>query len=708
MNFFKRIGDWLGISPPKQKPDMMAIKDLIELGRQARYQENYSNALDIFEKSVLIAQSRKDSTAQVIAQLNIADTYIHMERYDEAEALLRELETDTTNRQHHTPLAYVLCLRGYLRQIQDKWEQARDLYNEALAIAEKTNADGAKGRAKGHLADTYLHEGNATYAEHLLRDALPLLDQTNDVELTSHFIGQYALTMLELGREADGDRLLETALQRAQRLDFVTETRRWHRILGRRKLDKHEYKVAFQHYHEFLQLSPDPLPQTETYGLALSNMSEIARQLGQQDEALTYALQAEKILSTLDTDALSHHALTAIGLAMRANHQYADALAYFERALDSAFVDQAVGIKLDIAQTHVLSGDYQHAESAYTNLLDTLDSDIDAEKVADIHNGLGNVYQAQNKLEAALQEWMQAFKLYENQSNHNQTARIICDMAQVRYLLGDGKRAMSDYERALMLLNSIDKQTRGIVMANAAIAYADKGDVATTEAFFTEAIDIARELNDTTAEALRRNNYASYLIDIGHAQRAIVSLEHALKLIEDQQNPLYSAIFLDNMGLAYRALQKPDKALANHQLAQTQLASQEQKDWILLNQLHLIETQLDLKDLEKASNVIPSLDSNTIDVVIQYHMTLARLHLVHEQFTDAVSEIDHAVSQAQSGYRQRLLVKSLILQSRIQAAMDDKDDAIHTWEEAEKLLTVLQMPKPNPNWLHMTPSIKEE
>jgi tetratricopeptide (TPR) repeat protein len=708
MNFFKRIGDWLGISPPKQKPDMMAIRDLIELGRQARYQENYANALDIFEKSVLIAQSRQDSTALVIAQLNIADTYVQMERYDEAKHLLQELEADTKHRQYHTPLAYVICLQGYIEQLHGNWEQARDLYNEALSIAEKANADGAKGRAKGHLADTYLREGNATYAEHLLREALPLLDQTNDVELTSHFIGQYALTMLQLGRETDGDRLLDSALQRAKRLNFITETRHWHQVLGQRKLDKHEYKSAFQHYHDFLQLSPDPMPQTETYGLALSNMSEIARQLGQHDEALTYALQAEEVLGALDSDTLSHHALTAIGLAMRANHQYDDAQAYFKRALNLAPEDEATSIQLEIAQTHVMSGHYSDAESVYVSLLETLDAEADGEQIADIHNGLGNVYQAQNKLDDAIQQWMQAFKLYENQSNHNQTARIICDMAQARYLLGDGKRALSDYERALMLLNSVDKQTRGIVMANVAIAYADKGDVATTESFFTEAIDIARELNDTTAEALRRNNYASYLIDIGQAQRAVVSLEHALKLIDEQPNPLYSAIFLDNMGLAYRTLHKPDKALENHTTAQTHLASEDSSDWTLLNQLHLVETYLDLEQVAEASNHLPQFDNRSIDVGIQHHLTLARLYLVKKQLTDAASAISQAISQAQSGYRQRLLAKSLVLQSRIQATMDDKETATTTWQAAEKLLTMLQMPKPTPNWLHVPSSTEEE
>ncbi|PJF20566.1 MAG: hypothetical protein CUN56_15515, partial [Phototrophicales bacterium] len=93
---------------------------------------------------------------------------------------------------------------------------------------------------------------------------------------------------------------------------------------------------------------------------------------------------------------------------------------------------------------------------------------------------------------------------------------------------------------------------------------------------------------------------------------------------------------------------------------------------------------------------------------IQYYLTFARLHLKKEQLTDATTAINQAVSRAKSGYRQRLLAKSLVLQSQIQAVMGDKDTATTTWKHAEKLLTLLQMPKPNPNWLHVPPPTQKE
>jgi tetratricopeptide (TPR) repeat protein len=703
MDFLKRVTDWLGVSPPKQKPDIAVIADLIDLGRQARYAENYANALDIFEKATALARSKQDTRALAIAQLNIADTYIQLRRFDEALLLLTELKADTEKRQHTTPLAYTLCILGYLHQMQGDWETARETYNEALTIAQKANATGAIGRAKGHLAETYLRENNATYAEHLLHDALPLLDDTGDVELISHFIGQYALTMLQLGRDVDGDRLLDTALRRAQQLEFISQIRHWQQVLGERKLETHNYKSAFEHYHEFLKLSPDPLPETEEYGLALSNLSEITRQLGQQKEALDYARQAERILSQIDSDTVSSQALTTVGLAMRADGQYDNALNYLEQALTTTqpSSDEALTIRLEIAETFTIAEQYTNAEATYHSLVEQLDETAAPEILARANVGLGKVYKKQYQLDKAIHQWMIAQKLTESATNYNQTARIICDIAQARYESGDGKRAMSDYERALMLLNSVDKETRGIVMTSVANAYADKGDVATTESFFGDAIDIAHDLNNPLVEALRRNDYALYLIDIGQSQRAILSLEHALKLTNELDNSLNHAIFIDHMGLAYRALKNPEKALVQHLLAQEQLSEINAPQRVFRNHLFLVEVYLDLDQVEEASNHIPNLTTDEIDMTIQYQLTTARLNLLQNEIGKADTIISEAITQAEAGYRQRLLAKALVLQSQIQAANNDRDTALETWQSAEKLLKLLQMPIPNPNWLHI-------
>ena len=63
-----------------------------------------------------------------------------------------------------------------------------------------------------HLADTYLHDGNASYAAHLLREALPKLTMPSDVEMSSYFVGLLGQALIQNGQEAEGHHLIGRAL----------------------------------------------------------------------------------------------------------------------------------------------------------------------------------------------------------------------------------------------------------------------------------------------------------------------------------------------------------------------------------------------------------------------------------------------------------------------------------------------------------------
>ena len=95
-----------------------------------------------------------------------------------------------TNSQHNH-LTYTLVTLGTLEEGRGNWEEARSYYEQARSVAAKTAAVwAAKDARLGHLAGTYLREKNASYAVHLLREALPKLNVSGDIELSSYFVGQ--------------------------------------------------------------------------------------------------------------------------------------------------------------------------------------------------------------------------------------------------------------------------------------------------------------------------------------------------------------------------------------------------------------------------------------------------------------------------------------------------------------------------------------
>src|SRR5690606_25457169 len=225
----------------------------------------------------------------------------------------------------------------------------------------------------------------------------------------------------------------------------------------------------------------------------------------------------------------------------------------------------------------------------YTSTLQ-LTNDMPLEK-AQTHLELGLIYEQQRDIQAAIAQWSAALTIYEGERYFAQAARLYCDIGGARRFLGQGKRALKEYEQALMMLSSVDDWgTRGIVVSNAAIAYADIGDVESAEAFFEEAIEIAHRLQDSAAEATRLGNYGWFLLSSGRPQRALTTLERALALSEQEGLTLQVAVQKDNLGLVYEALGKHDTALAHHRDALERLHEAENPHWYSVVRINLAST----------------------------------------------------------------------------------------------------------------------
>src|SRR5690606_21961924 len=224
-------------------------------------------------------------------------------------------------------------------------------------------------------------------------------------------------------------------------------------------------------------------------------------------------------------------------------------------------------IMRNLANARSGTGDSESALTIYQRVLE-ITKDMPLEK-AQSHLEVGLLDEQRRDMQNAIEAWKAAPAIYEGEDYYAQVARLYCHIGGARRFLGPGKRAMKEYEQALMMLSSInDWATRGVVVSNAAIAYADLGDSESAEAFFNESIEIANRLQDRAAEATRRGNYGWFLLSTGRLQRAIITVEQALRISKTEDLKLQVAIQTDNLGLAHDMLNEHEKALAYHREAQ--------------------------------------------------------------------------------------------------------------------------------------------
>jgi tetratricopeptide (TPR) repeat protein len=259
-----------------------------------------------------------------------------------------------------------------------------------------------------------------------------------------------------------------------------------------------------------------------------------------------------------------------------------------------------------------------------------------------------------------------------------------------------------------MALNMLrnDPDTRGVVLSNAANAYAEQGDIDSADAFFNEAINLAHRTKNTTAETTRRGNYGWFLIATGRPRQAIAALEQALRLSESLELDLQRAVQTDNLGLAYDLMGDFTKALEFHERARALAQPLGNQRWKMIFQVNEANTRLELGQTDAAALLLEealrqSRADSHIEGIVQALIGTARVYLKRKQPQQAENALSEALALARKADLRRLVAETLSVQSQHQAAVNNPERSLALWEEARKLFGILQNPKANhmPAWL---------
>lgn len=699
MNLIERIAQWVGLDTPNAPSnELPELRALLSEARQRKYTELYDEALRQFDAADAIAKSKSDPATQMIIALHRADIYIRQHRWAEAEPVLSHLESIATEPVQR---AYIAITRGTLHQAQGDLMEARRLYEHGITLAREAQSMGAEGRGLGHLADTYLADGNASYAAHLLRDSLPKLSAGNDVELSNFFVGRLGEALIQIGQEQEGDQMLGRALRLAQHTNYRVYERLWHRVIAQRAMTLDQPLDAYQHYQKLLVLMRNQDPERPQ---VLQELSMVCLQVGKNEQALQYSQMA---YDSQPDDPLIRG---TFGIVLRANGQHEAALPHLQASHAAITPDHAQAIDVEILRNLAASlaqqGDHTTAEATFQRALQLARQIDQSIEEARTYRDLGLFYTQILQIQAAIKAWTDAIAIYDVKRHHAQVARLYCDIASNRVYLGQAQRALKDYEQALTYLNSVDLETKGIVLANAATAYVEQGDLETAEAFFAEAIKIAQKLHDTVAEATRRGNYGWFLMATGRLSRALTTLEYAYKQSETLHLPLAMAVQTDNIGLTHRGLGQEELALQHHRHALEQIEALDNRYWLAIIQGNLATQWLRIGEIdpaqagfERALTIGQAIDN--VEVNIRAQTGLAQVAIVRGELEAANGWIQTALTSARRTMIRRLIAEALRVQSELYAKQGQLDAARSAWIEAQKIFEGLHHPdaKLHPAWL---------
>ncbi len=628
-----------------------------------------------------------------------AECLIQLARYEEAAVLI---EAQYRGAQNDTQRGLIVLRRGILFAAQG--EAARTDYELALRHARSVKSDELEGRALGELGAMYLAEGNASYASHLLRDAVSKINAAGEVDNSSRIVGLLGQSLVESGQDVEGQHLIERALTLAENMGSRADERQWATILGKRAAREGRFQDAKGLYGQALPLFNPDMP-TAAYVMTLCELSKVCLSLREMADALGYAQTAVRAAEKVNIEGVTRAARGTLGVVLRVSGKYEEAIPHLEAA--SAAEPIEIDVLRSLAAAQANSGEVDSAIKTYQRAITAAEKS--PLELALVRRDLGLAYHKLGDLQEAIHEWSLALAIYEERKASAQTARLLCDTANARKALGHYARAMKDYETALMVLNSVDEndlETRGLVLSNAANAYAELGDAESADAFFNEAIQISDRLGDKVGESTRAGNYGWFLLNVGRPRRAMSTIERALQLSREQHMLLHTAVQTDNLGLVYDALADYPTALDYHQQALNQLIEINQPYWIALARINMANTLIALAQIDKATELLEMAlkegrSSGRIDVLISALTGLAQAAIARLEVRNADIYLSEAITLARKYDQRRLLAEALSARSRLQAQTGQPAEAVSAWEEAHKLYTMLHMPqaKIQPAWL---------
>lgn len=701
MNFVERIAKWVGVDvTAANRPELVNFRATMEVARAAKRAEDYYESLAAFDRAAMLADEIGDVMSLSVIRLHRADILTRLGKFDDAQTLIDMVLHDGEGMFPTAPRAYAQVAQGVLQMAQGDFEASRMTLEDARSTAAKAKSPGAEGRALGYLANTYLHEGNASYATHLLREALPKLNMAGDLELSSLFIGQLGNALATSGDTSEADALYSRGLRLAEQMNARGDQRRINLALAKRALEMGRYAESYNHYEKALQYTDEDAPERAD---ALRDVAIACLYLDKGQDALVYAERAH----ALQPEATAIRG--TLGVILQSIGRPADALPHLQAAMNPAAPDYDTYRALAAAQ--VDAGDTAGS-------LATLEAALELARKADLSletartlRDIGHIHAREQRLADAIKTWTGALELYESENMYAQAARLLCDIATARLQIGQTVRAYRDYEQALMLINSVDDlPTRGVVLSNAATVYVERGDLETAEAFFTEAIQIAQKTHDTPAEATRRGNFGWFLLNTGRYERAQTALQLALELSERLGLKLPTAVQTSNLAQTASALGDNAAAENLHQRALEMVDNLDSPQWRSTIRTNYAQWLAAAGRIDEARSMLT--DALALAQRGQHSETLWRATIEIAKIdgradpAKAAADLLPVVNTLRTHGSRRLLADALTILSQLTAEQHRLEGANRLWDEAHKIYSALDHPlkRLDPAWLYPTDS----
>ena len=498
-----------------------------------------------------------------------------------------------------------LTVIGDIYQVQGRYDEALEYYQQALTIARDLGDRPGIGQALTNIGGVYAYWGQYQQALDFSTEALAIRQNIGDragvgETLTNiggvyASLGQYqqaldffsdALTILQdVGNRADEGAILNNigfvydrlgAYQQA--LSFYTEALAILQDIGDRAVESvtlnnigvvydrlGQYQQALSFYTEALAILQD-IGNRSGEGTTLNNIGAVYDNLGEYQQALSFYTDALAIHREVGNRTDESTTLNNIGAMYENLGQYQQALSFYRDALA---IIQDIGDRAgegatlnNMGAVYDNLGQYQQALSFYTDALAIVQDIGDRAGEGSTLNNIGLVYTNLGQYQQALTFYTEALAIVQDIGDRSSESSTLTNIGVVYCRLGQYQQALDAYTDALAIVRDIgDRNGEGTVLNNIGLVYDNLEQYQQSLTFYTEALAIVQDIGDRRDEAATLGNLGSVYQSLGQYQQAFVFYTDALTILQDVGDREGEAIALNNIGFALESLEEPELAI---------------------------------------------------------------------------------------------------------------------------------------------------
>lgn len=356
------------------------------------------------------------------------------------------------------------------------------------------------------------------------------------------------------------------------------------------------FAAAIEHYHNYLQQSPD-----DDRAAAM-----LANDYNNQKDSAAAETYFKSLLAVRPESASGHQGL---GVLYTLLDRRADALAEFDQVIalrgDNIISYSYMGFVLsregrspegiaklvlslpslqanpdDLLERQVLTqlGDLYRRSGNYVDAARTLGRLLELARAADDLRGeeaalgqLGSLHERQSNYLEALKYWQQALEVSEAITLRRSKIRTyphrhLGGIGDVYYGLGDLESAEQAYLEALKLsAKAKDERNQSSMLKSLGDVYVEQGKFSEALSTYQQALAQGEQQADLTNRLGALNGLSALHRQLGNHQQALANVQRALKILEGRTEPLWQGESWNNLGNLHLRFREMPEAVAAFQ-----------------------------------------------------------------------------------------------------------------------------------------------